>query len=889
MTMVKFGETIVAQKQQSEWSSYFLNYTALKQVLDDYKQQQREQHDDYGSVSSHATLTNLLFPVGTHPVTADFLHRLHTEVERIVLFVLQEQGKIASELAVCREELHAACLENQHRQLMLTSSPLEHKHYDYPLINEEHTAEAEIVHSLEEKLCQVGLLLLKLYHFVDVNVTGIRKILKKHDKLLPRSKLSVALLSSLNNNNTNTNIGPAAVPPSPRRNSLFQRRKLTAEAYGNALVKPLLRDECLGALAVTLEACLQELHGLQYSYSASPVVHQQLKKSTVHQRVISAPPEVLDQWIRESYLSSNDSTDVDPMITPIKQTNVSDNHIGMRRDVVRAVPRPPPIHSAQIHDRKTYRSSPGYRSQSYSMMGGRPLISNADHILLQIQAARRRLQQTSSFVQLLAAPMLMHTSDGTLSEDGSTASDDEIDAADDEIDQVLQVLDDEDERPSNFSNTLNLCSTLLYMSNYYIVAPTSGTYAEKLGGTAAMASMIIGMTPVAALVSTVLFSWWTSHSYKSALIFASSCSAVGNLCYAAGLPCHSLTLVIIGRLLNGFGSARAINRRYIADTFPREERTAASAAFVSAGALGMSAGPAIASALNYFTTDQYGKEWNGNLYWQSENAPGWFMFGTWTVYLICVIRYFQDPPKKKDASFKKVVSSLELTEGETSHLLGTKEDTRKEHELLASNEPSIWCNVPVMTTLVIYFLLKLVLEAVLSSAAVVTKFYFGWHSGLVGMYLAALGLLMLPANLCVAYLARSYDDRELIIGFQLIMFLGCLVIMHYSDFYTLPQYMLGSVVLFISTNALEGPNMSLLSKTIPKSWSKGIFNVGLLATEAGTAGRAIGDVLLTVIGSGGLEHLINRTYGSFSLLSLITLLFSYYFYDHLQELSDQDD
>jgi hypothetical protein len=266
------------------------------------------------------------------------------------------------------------------------------------------------------------------------------------------------------------------------------------------------------------------------------------------------------------------------------------------------------------------------------------------------------------------------------------------------------------------------------------------------------------------------------------------------------------------------------------------------------------------------------------------------MFGVWTVYLICIVRYFRDPPKKKDASSKKVTSSaLELVPGEARHLLGSHEGTGKENEIVESREPPIWRNIPVMTTFVIYFVLKLVLEAVLSAAAVMTKFYFGWHSGLVGVYLAALGLLMLPANLGVAYLARSYDDRELIVGFQAIMFLGCLVIIQYGASYSLPQYVFGSVVLFISTNALEGPNMSLLSKTIPKSYSKGIFNVGLLATEAGTAGRAAGDVFLTVFGSGGLEHLLNRTYGSFSVLSLLTLLVSYYFYDDMQEAFDPDD
>jgi MFS family permease len=52
-------------------------------------------------------------------------------------------------------------------------------------------------------------------------------------------------------------------------------------------------------------------------------------------------------------------------------------------------------------------------------------------------------------------------------------------------------------------------------------------------------------------------------------------------------------MVLIGRFLNGFGSARAINRRYIADTFSKADRTAASADFVTSGALGMAMGPAI--------------------------------------------------------------------------------------------------------------------------------------------------------------------------------------------------------------------------------------------------------------------------------------------------------
>jgi hypothetical protein len=194
-----------------------------------------------------------------------------------------------------------------------------------------------------------------------------------------------------------------------------------------------------------------------------------------------------------------------------------------------------------------------------------------------------------------------------------------------------------------------------------------------------------------------------------------------------------------------------------------------------------------------------------------------------------------------------------------------------------------------MTTFLIYCALKMVLESSLSSASTLTSLYFGWSAQFVGLYLSALGLLMLPANLVVAYLARSYDDRELILGMLGIMLAGCLAVMKYSEVYTEGQYVLGSVILFISATALEGPNMSLLSKTIPTEWSKGIFNVGLLATESGTAGRAVADVFLTFWGSRGLEHLLNLTFGSLSVVICVTIAIAAYFFDHLEPPDDMDD
>ena len=46
------------------------------------------------------------------------------------------------------------------------------------------------------------------------------------------------------------------------------------------------------------------------------------------------------------------------------------------------------------------------------------------------------------------------------------------------------------------------------------------------------------------------------------------------------------------------GGVRAINRRYICDHVPTKQLTSASAAFISASALGMAVGPAVAGLLS---------------------------------------------------------------------------------------------------------------------------------------------------------------------------------------------------------------------------------------------------------------------------------------------------
>ncbi|GKY98954.1 hypothetical protein MPSEU_000851200 [Mayamaea pseudoterrestris] len=762
---MKFGERLLAL-QHEPWAHFYIQYDSLKETLDQISQQDSLEEEAFPSspLRYRGLLQFHRFTQDEPPGSTLFLIQLNQQVEKIVLFFLQEQGRIAYQLA-----------EHRREQNMLSSQ-----------------SPSELFHSLRLKYHASGAQLLHLLQYVDLNTTGVRKILKKHDKI------THWVASGL----------------------YFGGNKRSSY-----MLKPLLQEP-LAAVCLVLETAIAELD-------------QQV------------------EFAKETYEASR------------RQGN---------SPVAPSLPRPQALQTRARTEPGTHSVDQGRQhrrvlSHAQDFDTGKP---PTDAVLQQIYAARRRLERTSEYASMLATTAML----GRVPEE------------DEEDDSIMQVLLDplsgqaattSRPRPGWMSNQLNLLSTFLYMMNYYIVAPTSGSYAAKLGSSAGLAAIIIGMTPIAALISTLLYSWWTSHSYKAALVFASCASLLGNLFYGVGLPVDSLTIVLLGRLMNGFGSARSINRRYIADSYSRAERTAASAAFVTAGALGMAAGPAVAALLNLATTNV------DSLWWQVENAPGWFMSVAWLVYMVMLIVYFEDPPRRMPHVAPQMGLLAAATDSEKQPLLFNN-GISSGHSPPKADEPPLWKNVPVMITFMVYFVLKLILECVLSASSTITFHYFAWSAGISGLFLATLGALMLPANWCVARLARSYEDRELIMMFQVVMFIGCIV--SFDDKgdgqYSVTQYVCGSILLFVSSNALEGPNMSLLSKTIPKSWSSGFFNVGLLATEAGTLGRAMADIFLTVSGSYGMENMVNQIFAALTSISVLSLLVFWRYFDQLQPM-DKDE
>jgi MFS family permease len=154
-----------------------------------------------------------------------------------------------------------------------------------------------------------------------------------------------------------------------------------------------------------------------------------------------------------------------------------------------------------------------------------------DPVIEQINHSVQKLTHSTTFLKFLGQHALI------VPEDVQTSSDDLVN------DQSYHFM----------SLMLNLVNTFLYMVNTYIIVPTADDYSVSLGAAATVCGVIIGSMAVAQVFSSVYFSAWSNRSYFRPLVFSSIMLFSGNLLYALAYDLNSITVLILGRLLCGYG------------------------------------------------------------------------------------------------------------------------------------------------------------------------------------------------------------------------------------------------------------------------------------------------------------------------------------------------
>lgn len=522
-----------------------------------------------------------------------------------------------------------------------------------------------------------------------------------------------------------------------------------------------------------------------------------------------------------------------------------------------------------------------HRSGSYLSIYDQPseVLAPQDPVVDSIKAAVERLTHSTNFLTFLGQHALL-------------------------IEEELPSPPGQDVEKQDFhlmSLSLNLASTFLYMVNTYIIVPTADDYATSLGAAATMSGLIIGCMPIAQLVASVYLSAWSNRSYFRPLVFSTIVLVLGNLVYAIAYNLDSLYVLLLGRLLCGLGSARAVNRRYITDCVPLKMRLRFSAYFVISSAMGMACGPALAGLLE-FNTSLLGLTLNEN------TLPGWVMSALWAFFLLWLWLSFKEPLHYQTNSHSSQVVNNGSVEHDTidSDLTQplalsseAKEETQDEESVQHNNasnrtyemshkpansffEACKLVTRPVKVTLLVYFMLKFATEMVISESNVVATYYFGWSTRSLAVYLALLGLTVLPVNIVVGnYISNMFEDRQLLIASEVLTCLGILASFKFSLNYTVVQYIIGGFVTFVSAEVLEGVNLSLLSKVMSSRLARGTYNGGLLSTQAGTLARVSADLTITFVGYAGMKNLLNITLLPSLLIGIISMFATWYTYNSL--------
>jgi len=468
-----------------------------------------------------------------------------------------------------------------------------------------------------------------------------------------------------------------------------------------------------------------------------------------------------------------------------------------------------------------------------------------------------------------------------------------------------EALDDEivEHFPSYY---IVLACAFLYNTNTTINGPSCPEYAIQLGGTVTMNGFINGMTPFAATISCIGYSYWTNSCFRAPLMVSVLFILFGNVIYALASHYNAFWMLCVGRLFIGMGIPHGINRRYIADTVPTMRRTSASAIFVAFCAVGTALGPGIAALWGKRSFVLFGHVIN------AETAPGWIMVVIWSIYLVFLFFGFQEPkyrhnraPVPKHPQVNQDLETGELFEkmainqatnqkfeedmNASSRTLVVNSSLHGEQQALLQRPRKVRCfpkiPVPVQSLLYFYFAQKFITELVAQTVPIIAVHGFGWSVQGVGLIMALIVLPVIPVNLFCGNLSQYFEDRSMLLfkGWSIVIAViitldfGCIGIP-----YTEVQYLFGIFLTFILLQAYEGVLMSLLSRIISPELAQGTLNSGLLATVFGTFGRVVGDFLISLVGfRGSLEKFVDSTFGpSLGLMivavSVTMYLFKYY-------------
>ncbi len=410
---------------------------------------------------------------------------------------------------------------------------------------------------------------------------------------------------------------------------------------------------------------------------------------------------------------------------------------------------------------------------------------------------------------------------------------------------------------------------------------------------------------------------------------------IGNILYTISYQWRAVSLAFISRLLIGLSSPDTINKQFVMSNSDSSELPNDVASIRKSHILGMIIGLLVGSLsrIEEIEVELYGHWFNIGF----ESLPGYIMFFAWIVQLLLLlispypknlattdeamisntdlqIDLTPSPSDQEDASQTRsqtrsiqnahrrtytdqskldyYMKRLERNTSDSSCNTEDQKESGKKHaqsrlksrpkdasvpETLNESIKVILHEYALPTTMVLVLFCNLSIEMVMSSFIIVTHRYFGWSGPNAGLFLTALGLLIIPLNIAASFWSRRIYGERLVIKKSLFAILIALVMMiNYQSLYTLLceirhllkqfftveketsknydwyfgvyQYCIGTFSIFVSVTVLECSSLNLMSKVSNEKSNLLTLNCNFLLPFVECFGRVVGGAIVFLVG-----------------------------------------
>ncbi|OBZ73127.1 hypothetical protein A0H81_06938 [Grifola frondosa] len=392
-------------------------------------------------------------------------------------------------------------------------------------------------------------------------------------------------------------------------------------------------------------------------------------------------------------------------------------------------------------------------------------------------------------------------------------------------------------------------SAALLQVTFFIIVSSSNEYAQHLGGTSTFSGLVIGIPTVFSGLALVPLMKLDQGGYKRPLHFSCGTALLGNVLYGLAYHANYLYLILIGRIVAGFGfTFWMYSKRYCSD--PRivgiRRRTTLAGWLVLGQGAGFSIGPFIGGLLY--------KVGFSNTIFNGFTSPAWVMAGMWALFWIAATIFFEDVPRQPVASPATEMQSIgtpQLNSTEDAAKAPDTESLRIMTTEVPSAEPELRrLSAPQwgVTATMCWFAMTcfFILGAWESNIPVFTGSYsplspFHFSPFAAGNLIALGGACAFPFLIANVFLARRVQDRHtLALGTSL----GLAGLIIALAILSARRVNYGSLfmcwfLVALGFNLASTCTLSLLSKQLPGSWNG---RISLAIQYSNYTGRVTGAV-----------------------------------------------